>query len=129
MCFFFQAEDGIRDSSVTGVQTCALPIFAHRPWSKLRRVGQAGSSHNEKSDQIPTSWVNPGKIGSRPGDGGLTPGLNLRWKCPSCSPFCLNRYGGMNTTPSAAKCASESNRERSQIQPCGLATHCGRKTG
>src|SRR6185369_5731766 len=30
MCFyffFFQAEDGIRDSSVTGVQTCALPIL------------------------------------------------------------------------------------------------------
>src|SRR6476661_10328895 len=26
MFFFFQAEDGIRDSSVTGVQTCALPI-------------------------------------------------------------------------------------------------------
>src|SRR5207237_2189035 len=25
-CFLFQAEDGIRDSSVTGVQTCALPI-------------------------------------------------------------------------------------------------------
>src|SRR5437764_11789 len=38
--FFFQAEDGIRDTSVTGVQTCALPILvralidlllAHRP--------------------------------------------------------------------------------------------------
>src|SRR5256885_12724559 len=26
--FFFQAEDGIRDYKVTGVQTCALPIFA-----------------------------------------------------------------------------------------------------
>ena len=25
--FFFQAEDGIRDTSVTGVQTCALPIY------------------------------------------------------------------------------------------------------
>ena len=25
--FFFQAEDGIRDRLVTGVQTCALPIF------------------------------------------------------------------------------------------------------
>ena len=25
--FFFQAEDGIRDHCVTGVQTCALPIF------------------------------------------------------------------------------------------------------
>src|SRR5438046_9814595 len=28
--FFFQAEDGIRDWSVTGVQTCALPIFKNR---------------------------------------------------------------------------------------------------
>src|SRR2546429_4864996 len=27
-CFFFQAEDGIRDVAVTGVQTCALPILA-----------------------------------------------------------------------------------------------------
>src|SRR5207253_5400849 len=26
--FFFQAEDGIRDGHVTGVQTCALPIYA-----------------------------------------------------------------------------------------------------
>src|SRR5207245_3761059 len=26
-CFFFQAEDGIRDATVTGVQTCALPIY------------------------------------------------------------------------------------------------------
>src|SRR5437762_7457804 len=28
--FFFQAEDGIRDTSVTGVQTCALPILMVR---------------------------------------------------------------------------------------------------
>src|SRR5205823_10460658 len=28
--FFFQAEDGIRDKLVTGVQTCALPISAAR---------------------------------------------------------------------------------------------------
>src|SRR5256885_4363545 len=28
--FFFQAEDGIRDYKVTGVQTCALPIFYER---------------------------------------------------------------------------------------------------
>src|SRR3989339_28202 len=34
--FFFQAEDGIRDWSVTGVQTCALPISSrrrHTSWS------------------------------------------------------------------------------------------------
>src|SRR5699024_12003312 len=29
--FFFQAEDGIRDRNVTGVQTCALPISSHIP--------------------------------------------------------------------------------------------------
>ena len=29
-CFFFQAEDGIRDVAVTGVQTCALPIYLLR---------------------------------------------------------------------------------------------------
>src|SRR5699024_11466855 len=29
LCFVFQAEDGIRDRNVTGVQTCALPIFTH----------------------------------------------------------------------------------------------------
>src|SRR5256885_10656453 len=29
MVFFFQAEDGIRDYKVTGVQTCALPISAY----------------------------------------------------------------------------------------------------
>src|SRR5690606_10060304 len=29
--FFFQAEDGIRDFHVTGVQTCALPIFPGKP--------------------------------------------------------------------------------------------------
>src|SRR5258707_4468132 len=30
LLFFFQAEDGIRDMGVTGVQTCALPISAPR---------------------------------------------------------------------------------------------------
>src|SRR5256885_4259288 len=30
LCFFFQAEDGIRDYKVTGVQTCALPISRDR---------------------------------------------------------------------------------------------------
>src|SRR5438105_12845903 len=40
--FFFQAEDGIRDPLVTGVQTCALPISARNggsrdpQWSRLR---------------------------------------------------------------------------------------------
>src|SRR2546430_3409472 len=32
--FFFQAEDGIRDLTVTGVQTCALPIYPLHPWRR-----------------------------------------------------------------------------------------------
>src|SRR2546430_13707161 len=36
--FFFQAEDGIRDLTVTGVQTCALPIWGWR--EDMREVEQ-----------------------------------------------------------------------------------------
>src|SRR2546425_4611946 len=34
--FFFQAEDGIRDKLVTGVQTCALPIWSAEAIESLR---------------------------------------------------------------------------------------------
>src|SRR5690348_18134617 len=47
--FFFQAEDGIRDGRVTGVQTCALPIYSvgtmlarHR--ARVARYGAAARS-------------------------------------------------------------------------------------
>src|SRR2546427_10541835 len=38
--FFFQAEDGIRDLTVTGVQTCALPIYVRHEVDVLRRIVQ-----------------------------------------------------------------------------------------
>src|SRR3989449_3975122 len=38
ICFFFQAEDGIRDVAVTGVQTCALPILQNLIYT--RRIVQ-----------------------------------------------------------------------------------------
>src|SRR2546429_3056725 len=37
--FFFQAEDGIRDVAVTGVQTCALPIY--RVLARVARLAAA----------------------------------------------------------------------------------------
>src|SRR5207245_4654966 len=41
--FFFQAEDGIRDATVTGVQTCALPICNGRRRGRGRqRTGWSG---------------------------------------------------------------------------------------
>src|SRR5690625_7741501 len=41
--FFFQAEDGIRDGHVTGVQTCALPIFRSPGPTTWRRCCGPGS--------------------------------------------------------------------------------------
>src|SRR5207245_8750212 len=38
--FFFQAEDGIRDATVTGVQTCALPIY-----TRSSRFSGSGGIH------------------------------------------------------------------------------------
>src|SRR3989440_5154668 len=48
--FFFQAEDGIRDLIVTGVQTCALPIYvaAERAEQHGADVFAAGGRHAER---------------------------------------------------------------------------------
>src|SRR5438270_14102193 len=43
MDFFFQAEDGIRDLTVTGVQTCALPIFGGLATVLIGSAWQAAS--------------------------------------------------------------------------------------
>src|SRR5690554_1288245 len=45
--FFFQAEDGIRDADVTGVQTCALPIWL-RGLLKLGAQNRAFPANPEK---------------------------------------------------------------------------------
>src|SRR5262249_56755923 len=51
MCFFFQAEDGIRDWSVTGVQTCALPISSTTSATCLRPSGKPSAMAD---GQVPT---------------------------------------------------------------------------
>src|SRR5258708_24001411 len=45
--FFFQAEDGIRDDLVTGVQTCALPISDARSVSNRHQQGMGYSGDDE----------------------------------------------------------------------------------
>src|SRR5260370_29843055 len=52
--FFFQAEDGIRDSSVTGVQTCALPISSlDLPPALLQRLAKTLSANeNERAGRF-----------------------------------------------------------------------------
>src|SRR5260221_2514192 len=66
MLFFLQAEDGIRDHCVTGVQTCALPIFAGRfilvPRDrngdfKPKILHKYETSSNELEDKIVTLYA------------------------------------------------------------------------
>src|SRR5437870_11502112 len=49
--FFFQAEDGIRDGHVTGVQTCALPIssISRFPGFAVGGRGQYGQARNARA--------------------------------------------------------------------------------
>src|SRR5690606_13160289 len=47
--FFFQAEDGIRDFHVTGVQTCALPIFEMDPKTKNAVIDLMENQKNIKN--------------------------------------------------------------------------------
>src|SRR5437762_7406384 len=56
--FFFQAEDGIRDTSVTGVQTCALPIWSHTAARKTCLVGgMAVASSIGLSAFVESTWA------------------------------------------------------------------------
>src|SRR3989449_1477543 len=48
--FFFQAEDGIRDVAVTGVQTCALPIYP--PGAQTQRARPAASPPPARAPDI-----------------------------------------------------------------------------
>src|SRR5256885_3899878 len=53
--FFFQAEDGIRDYKVTGVQTCALPIsIAALVEARLESVGVIEQSLHPSGPQL---WI------------------------------------------------------------------------
>src|SRR2546422_8481361 len=57
--FFFQAEDGIRDVAVTGVQTCALPIWDRISWIGSRKEWKhrARDEHDARG-----AWITPGLV-------------------------------------------------------------------
>src|SRR5437764_11706997 len=77
---FFQAEEGIRDTSVTGVQTCALPILVWRTWST-----QPMQSVCFVDPQ--NGWGANGKQVFRTSDAGVT------WRRVFDAPIDEQRYG------------------------------------
>src|SRR5260221_7386951 len=60
--FFFQAEDGIRDHCVTGVQTCALPIYSPALPSPPDMNRAAANVWDMKADFVSSQvdWATPG---------------------------------------------------------------------
>src|SRR5690625_2944721 len=68
--FFFQAEDGIRDGHVTGVQTCALPIYLVKHKVSLR--ASVTSELVLEDVRVPESLRLPGGMGLRAPLGCLT---------------------------------------------------------
>src|SRR5688572_24820382 len=101
--FFFQAEDGIRDLTVTGVQTCALPICAqvhdeHRDAGTDHQADGEGlplqrpdvaqqlpveRSHHESSEAF-CLWVFPFSLTIRPSDSEMT-----RSAIPATAALCV----------------------------------------
>src|SRR5256885_4895943 len=55
--FFFQAEDGIRDYKVTGVQTCALPISTERERASIAREIHDDIGGSLTSVKFDVAWI------------------------------------------------------------------------
>src|SRR5437867_6600108 len=89
--FFFQAEDGIRDRTVTGVQTCALPIS----WDRIARPAKSFT----KQQLLPRMKFfadDSGSCGAKTEDAGTCCGTG-RW---SSSLQCESRTHGAGSQDS-----------------------------
>src|SRR2546430_16790950 len=92
--FFFQAEDGIRDLTVTGVQTCALPICPGNAYEKLRDAGV----HTGFGDE----WIRVGGV-KRAADGSASE-RTMRMSTPYVG---TNDYGILTMTQQEIHDATE----------------------
>src|SRR5207237_5348331 len=91
--FFFQAEDGIRDSSVTGVQTCALPIYdivaAAATMSFLDAIAADPDRWLQSRAEVPTDFgmvrSEERRVGKEGMVGGAAKPLNQNEKKSACA--------------------------------------------
>src|SRR2546430_15838710 len=64
--FFFQTEDGIRCLTVTGVQTCALPILLAFFKTGAAHIGKSGRASMSRSVDGGETWSQPETVFDRP---------------------------------------------------------------
>src|SRR5690348_17863959 len=90
LVFFFQAEDGIRDGRVTGVQTCALPISpGTRQTSRAKQGSDSGIWSGQEGSVCQASGRRRSQTACRPSS------ISLRFSPGSLIP----RSGHRSSTP------------------------------
>src|SRR6266536_6174041 len=104
--FFFQAEDGIRDPLVTGVQTCALPIFlapTHWSWRSLWCCNRRNSADSYRTGHARRTACldRSGGVSGRPG--GSFQASRLRGSISATFFFC---YSGLASAQALAMARS-----------------------
>src|SRR5256885_9935104 len=94
--FFFQAEDGIRDYKVTGVQTCALPIsnqfsaeYGHSAGGQFSLVTKTGTNNWHGSGE----WYNQNRNYNSL-DNQTKQAIDVQHPLPGQPAFDNNRFGG-----------------------------------
>src|SRR5688500_20367705 len=78
MFFFFQAEDGIRDYKVTGVQTCALPISTGQGPRHAAGRGSGAGQQRRRSPRRQSRGLRPRAGGRRSEERRV--GKECRWR-------------------------------------------------
>src|SRR2546427_3476052 len=109
--FFFQAEDGIRDLTVTGVQTCALPISSQGAVAQLVRV----------------PVCHTGGRGFEPRQPRLDPRRGMTHRAPSATAGGAFAFSGSVVTSTYHKSDRKSTRLNSSHSQISYAVFCLKK--
>src|SRR2546430_8355860 len=102
--FFFQAEDGIRDLTVTGVQTCALPICNQQALAQLQ--DQQRFAMTVLTDVIQAGGYFPDPVGDR-----KSTRLNSSHSQISYAVFCLKKKKQNSLTRSPSRSSPHLSQE------------------
>src|SRR6516165_10866485 len=127
--FFFQAEDGIRDLTVTGVQTCALPIWRRRSTTRCSRPPRRPASMTTASRRslltgsrkfsLGTASVHRRSDGTPDGGGPLTarPPSQFYGACVAAQigPISLHSHGEAGLSKTSCSCCSPPSPSNSRL--------------
>src|SRR5256886_4811563 len=122
--FLFQAEDGIRDLTVTGVQTCALPISRVRGGRGARQSLRTHQRHIDGGRRHQQSLVGT-DVGSRLGAADMLL-ARLQGECEAGVPGGIE--GAPDDAPGHLPHVLHARRHEAEVRPAGAQRHAERLT-